>query len=356
MIQRILLMLVLMILVTACGGGIPTQEATPTQVVIPTATDTPTPSPTSEPTLPAEFIAQFDGTEFAVAGGGLSYTAPGGETVAIPGQFSGEIFQFTLGDGTAVSADRDKLNVWNVIEDNHLVIKGDNGIPAYQFNEETKAWETVEQISMVDAFDNVVPGWVAEKSEVWEEKFSDVKILDRYRVSIGDGLPTYGLYSNALNYVNLKQWRLVEYQASEELRMQTLIMDFCFLNQRGEKITIKLQSADVDFINAYFKFESTQLLINSLTIGREYNLNPYFVSSSSTLTPLQRSNLYYQRVFKDISESLVFDIPCHTEEGCALDFGRMRQGHANAFFSEVVSGVYGNNIDLSADSWLLGWR
>ena len=303
------------------------------------------------PPLPSEFLAQFNGTEFAVAGGGLTYAVPGGETVNVPGQFNGNSFEFIV-NGAAVSAERNNVAVWDVYG-NHLVVKGENGLPAYQFNPETKVWETVEQTSIIDAFGNNVPGWVVETSAVWEGEPTQA-ISTGLRVYDFDYDEEYGLNYGGMAAVNLKQWKLVEFVAINGTKMQNLVADFTFLNAKNQIITVRGRTRDIDSFPESAGFRNARDFIDSLTIGGKYWLDFFWVSTRSTLSPQELAKIIFRGELEVLPPlSWLDQVPCKTEADCPLEIGQLgAKKFSQTYLRDIANGVYGNFVDLSENAWI----
>lgn len=287
--------------------------------------------------LPQEFLSQFDGTEFGFEGVGLVYTADNGQQFEVPGIFTNDgSFEFDLA-GETIKAARDQLDVWDVLEDNHLVIKGDNGIPAYQFNETAKVWEAVEQITMVDAFDNTVPGWIVEKSEVWDgvpTEISQISVRAEYYAEAGYAY-------QGLHGATLKQKQVVEYVAEDGTKVQNLWLTYIFKNEDGKVISITGRTHDLNF-EARGRNMTPREFIDSFLVGQIMHTTIFWADSASTMTP---EKLAEERVkYAEPGELCYLGVP-----QCGLDERGLRQKHPRTWFTDVYHGIYGDNLNLIDD-------
>ncbi len=264
----------------------PTATSTETPIAIPTSTETPEPSPT------------LTATDYQVAG------------------------------------------------KDYLVSFGNNkNIPEYQFTE-GQGWQKVEQLSMVDAFGNTVPGWVVEKSAVWDGEVSDISIL----LKKGTYYPTSGLSGASIDNATLKQWELREF-ISNGIKMERLITTWSFKNDQGKIITVKLGMPELNSEALFEKFTPRELL-DSLKVGdRTSRLNISWVDVKSTTTPQRSaalSNAY----------ALNGELCKQSVQACGLSIARLGdvKHPTNWFSDQVFTGQLGYNLDLSEETWAQRWN
>lgn len=316
----------------------PVSPATPINTPTPKPTETPTATAIATPTevpLPSQFLAQ-------VQEHGFPYEVVDGKVMV------------NSTDGKSLEIDPNQIADWPMWEDSYLVIKGDNGIPQLRYVE-GKGWEKVEQTSKIDALGNNVSGWVVETSAVWEGEPPYWGDFNRDVFIASLGFPEYGQCS-AFASGYLKQWKLLEFMASDGTKMQSLQIDFVFNNGK-QVITARSQTGDIDMIIGRDPYlvgvTPKQLMEERLIPGKKISPHYWWGDLSSTVSPEDAAMHwfnYYQQWAPPRPEWLDKH-PCVTELGCAMDTGQVG---ANKFpltyLRDIFSGNYGEFVDLSYDT------
>ena len=311
----------------------PIPTATPTETPKPTATATPTPT---EVPLPSEFLTLAEEH-------GFSYKVVDGKVMV------------DLVDGSSVEINPAQVADWPMWEDNYLVIKGNNGIPQLRYVE-GKGWESVEQTSMIDAFGNTVPGWVVETSAVWDGEPPVVKdnrlVEDAEYLSPQSGTCVVGVS------VNMKQWQLLEFMASDGTKMQSLQIDVVFNNGK-QIITVRSRTFDLDNIYS----SNPRGLMNSFTPGQQIYISYWWGDLSSSITPQDLAKFIFE--FRNGGSSTpkwkpewIKNNPCITEIGCAMETGQFtaKKFPRNYMRQILIYGSFGDFVDLSQDTLISNWK
>ena len=151
--KKSLLVIASFVFLTACSGYAPTATVTPTATPspteTPTLTHTPTLTPSPTPSLPPEFLAQFDGTEFAAAGGGLTYTPAGGEAISVPGEFNAAGFTATLDSGRGIDIPQEQLTAMFKVDANYDLLKvyDENGVISAEYDYGQNMWIDIQKLA-----------------------------------------------------------------------------------------------------------------------------------------------------------------------------------------------------------------
>jgi hypothetical protein len=98
--------------------------------------------------LPSEFLAQFSGSEFSVVGGGLVYTAPGGEQTIVPGEFA-DGFHVTLDSGRVVDIPQESLGTMFQVDAEHDLLKiyDTSGVLSAEYDYYQNTWVDLEKLA-----------------------------------------------------------------------------------------------------------------------------------------------------------------------------------------------------------------
>jgi len=239
----------------------------------------------------------------------------------------------------SVALEPPEPSVWQVAGKDYLVSIGENNIPEYQFVE-GEGWQKVEQISMVDAFGNIVPGWVVEKSDVWEGEISQAS----YDANAGRYDPVSGLSFALMSNVTLKQWQLMEFINSDGVKMQRLNLTLIFKNDQGKLITVK---AGMPELNSAASSErlTPRRFIDSLAGGQTKTIGIYWVDTRSTMTPEKLAKLANQYAVDGELCKLSVQV-------CGLSIGRLGdQKHPASWFDDIYSGLLGDNVNIADETW-----
>jgi len=304
----------------------PPKIETPT----PTATATATPTPTEVP-LPAEFLTLAEEH-------GFSYKVVDGKVMV------------DLVDGKSVEIDPNQVadwpmwkDVWEVNSNFYLVVKGDNGIPQLRYIE-GKGWESVEQTSKIDAFGNIVPGWVVETSPVWDgEPTYDEKNVSRWYTGCGERAAEPGLCAGHAN-VYIKQWQLLEFITADNIHSFSLQIVAVY-NNGNQVITVRDQTYDAN--RMLLSGVSYKDLLGWLTPGNKVELIYHWGDPTTTVLPADLARETYEHW---INESSRIYTPFTTESGCAMVIGQLGANkHPTSFLQDVFNGQYGEFVDLSQD-------
>jgi len=226
-------------------------------------------------------------------------------------------------------------SVWQVAGKDYLVSLGENNIPEYQFVE-GEDWQKVEQVSMVDAFGNTVPGWVVEKSDVWEGEISQTSDL----LISGKHNPNSGLSFALMSNVTLKQWQLMEFINSDGIKMQRLNLTWVFKNDQGKVITVKAGMPELNWEARTERLTPRQFMDSLIVGGQTQILSFYWVDTMSAMTPEKLAELSNQNAIDG-------DLCKLSVQACGLSIGRLGEvKHPTSWFDEIYHGLYGDNINI----------
>ena len=229
---------------------------------------------------------------------------------------------------------------WQVVGKDYLVSIGENNVPEYRFVE-GEGWQEVEQISMVDAFGNTVPGWVVEKSDEWEGEISQTsKLLIGGRYN-----PVSETSLAIISSATLKQWQLMEFINSDGVKMQKLNFTWIFKNDENKVITVKVGMPELNYGARIEKLTPRQFM-DSLVVGGQTEFLVFiWVDTLSAMTPEKRAEFFtgYARDGELCKQSV---------QACGLSIGRMGEvKHPTSWFDDIYHGLYGDNIDIANEAW-----
>jgi hypothetical protein len=241
---------------------------------------------------------------------------------------------------------------WPIWEDNYLVIKGDNGLPSLRYVE-GKGWESVEQISKIDAFGNTVHGWVVETSSaVWYGEPPPLIVDFNTFVQIAEPSSLFPGQCYALTYMYIKQWQLIEFMASDGTKLQSLQIDAVFNNNK-QIITVRSQTHDIDYYIGKMDLDMTpRQLMESFAPGKEFSVTYYWGDPSSTLSPADTAKGVFN-YFNSISPrpGWLNNSAYVTELGTAMEVGQVGvKKFPYTYLQDILRGKYEEFVDLSQDT------
>ena len=228
---------------------------------------------------------------------------------------------------------------WQVVGKDYKVVLGENGIPVQKFVE-GQGWQKVEQVSMVDAFGNTVPGWVVEKSDAWDGEISQLSSLKN-----GQYNPISGLSFALVSSATLKQWELMEFINSNGSKVERLNLTWMFKNDQGKIITVKASMSDLN-LEARIEKSTPKQFIDSLIVGSQTQILAFvWVDALSATTPEKLAELSNKNAIDG-------DLCKQSVQACGLSIGRMGDTkHPASWFKDVYNGLSGDNLDIPDELW-----
>ncbi len=263
--------------------------------------------------------------------------------------------------GYLVSSDQDKATAasevnresiqWQVAGKDYTVSLDSNGVPVYEYlNDE--GWQKVERVNMQDAFGNKIPGWVVEKSDIWNGDINERSIASE--ATYWD----YGLSMITIGNPVLKQWQLEEYIKQDGLKMDRLVMTWKFKNDEDKIINLKVGMPElnsetvVERVSGPIEHLPPRQFIDSLRVGSADQFVNIFIGNDGSkivlpyqITPEKLALLSFQNTKSS-------GLCRHTLEACGLAVGRVGETkYPTSWLYDMYNGLHGNNVDLTSEAW-----